>query len=109
MEKLTKQRFENYDYISRYTGVPYYYDPITRREIYGIGEQIRTDLPFVSHKLKPEDNLDSLALTYYNNPTFWWVIAYFNDIPDAFMHLQSRYSTLKIPRITGIEFGRTNR
>jgi hypothetical protein len=25
------------------------------------------------------------------------------------MHLQSRYSTLKIPRITGIEFGRTNR
>ena len=104
MEKLTKQRFENYDYISRYTGVPYYYDPTTRREIYGIGEQIRTDLPFVSHKLKPEDNLDSLALTYYNNPTFWWVIAYFNNITDPFITLIEHYDIIKIPNITSIEF-----
>ena len=71
MEKLTRKKFNQYDYICRYTGVPYYYDPEKGKEVMGIGEQLSKDTPFVSHKLTQEDTLDSLALTYYNNPTYW--------------------------------------
>jgi hypothetical protein len=70
MEKLTKKRFNQYDYICRYTGVPYYYDKVTGREVMGIGEQFSKENSFVSHKVTSEDTLDSLALTYYNNPTY---------------------------------------
>ena len=104
MEKLTNKKYTSYDYISRYTGVPYYYDSQHNREISGIGEQMIKDIPFVSHAVKPEDNLDALALTYYNNPTYWWVIAYFNKISDPFIQLSTKYKTLKIPNISSIEF-----
>jgi nucleoid-associated protein YgaU len=60
---------------------------------------------WVAHKVKPTDTLDALALSYYNNPTYWWVIAYFNDIQDAFIKLSDHFEILKIPAINGIEFG----
>ena len=67
------------------------------------------DTQYVSHKVTQEDTLHSLSLQYYNNPTFWWVIAYFNDIPDAFIKLSDRYAVLKIPSIASVEFGRINK
>jgi hypothetical protein len=45
-----------------------------------------------------------LALTYYNNPTYWWIIAYFNNITDPFIELISKYATIKIPNISNIKF-----
>ena len=104
MRKLTNKKFETFDYVSRYTSVPYYYDVNNNRNVYGIGEQLSKDIPYVTHKVKPEDSLDALALTYYNNPTYWWVIAYFNRISDPFVVLHLKYSTLKIPSISGIKF-----
>lgn len=104
MEKLTKKKFNQYDYLSRYTNVPSYYDIVADKEVMGIGEQLSKNAPFVSHKLTNEDTLDSLALTYYNNPTYWWVIAYFNNITDPFIHLRSKYITIKIPNISSITF-----
>jgi hypothetical protein len=46
-----------------------------------------------------------LALSYYNNPTYWWIIAYFNDIQDAFIKLSDKFDILKIPDIRSLEFG----
>lgn len=104
MEKLTKKKYSQFDYTCRYTGVPYYFDTEHSREVMGIGEQLSKDTAFVSHKVKPEDTLDSLALTYYSNPTYWWIIAYFNRIADPFISLISKYSTIKIPSISSIKF-----
>lgn len=42
---------------------------------------------FVKHKIKSGDTLDSLALYYYGNPTYYWIIADFNDILDPFLPL----------------------
>jgi hypothetical protein len=70
MRKLINKKFETFDYVSRYTSTPYYYDVNNNRSVYGIGEQFSKDVPYVSHEVKPEDTLDSLALTYYNNPTY---------------------------------------
>ncbi len=104
MEKLINKRYNNFDYTSRYTGVPYYYDTEAQSDVYGIGEQMSNKTAFVSHKVKPEDTLDSLALTYYNNPTYWWAIAQFNRILDPFTQLSKKFSVIKIPSIASIDF-----
>lgn len=104
MDKLINKRYNNFNYVSRYTTVPYFYDTETKTDIYGIGTQMSSKTAFVSHKIKPEDTLDSLALTYYNNPTYWWVIAYFNKINNPFINLSEKFSIIKIPTISSIEF-----
>lgn len=104
MDKLTNKRYHNFDYTSRYTSVPYFYDQDKQLDVYGIGTQMSQQTAFVSHAVKPEDTLDSLALSYYNNPTYWWVIAYFNKINDPFIHLIEKFSIIKIPAISSIIF-----
>ena len=108
MDTLKNKNYNSFDYLCRYTSVPYYYDSLTDKEIFGIGTNIKTDTAFITHTVKSNDTLNSLALKYYNNPTFWWIIAYFNDVQDAFKPLRDRYTTIKIPSITSIEFGRIN-
>ena len=108
MDTLKNKIYASYDYLSRYTNVPYYYDSLSDREVYGIGTNMKTDTEYVTHKVRSNDTLHSLALKYYNNPTFWWVIAYFNNIQDSFKPLRDKYQTLKIPNISSIEFGGIN-
>lgn len=104
MESLKDKRFNSFDYISRYTSVPYYYHTVDNKEIYGLGKNMSKNSPWVAHKVVSTDTLDKLALTYYNNPTYWWVIAYFNDIQDAFINLKEYYDVLKIPSLTTVHF-----
>ena len=108
MDTLKNKTYHSFDYLSRYTNIPYYYDSICGKEIYGIGTNLKTNSEYVTHKVRSNDTLNSLSLKYYNNPTFWWVIAYFNDIQDPFKQLSAKYETLKIPSISSIEFGRVN-
>lgn len=70
MDTLINKRFETYDYTSRYTAVPYFFDTIRKKDVYGIGEQMAQNSAYYSHKIIPGDTLDSLALTFYNNPTY---------------------------------------
>ena len=104
MDTLKNKRLRNSGYLSRYNSVPYYYDTLSERDVYGLGGTINKNIPFVSHKVNPTDTLDTLALKYYNNPTYWWIIAYFNDIPDAMMKLFPRYKVLQIPNISAVSF-----
>lgn len=108
MDTLTNKIYEKFDYLSRYANVPHYRDTIKDRDVYGIGTGLKTATEYVTHKVQSNDTLNSLALKYYNNPTFWWIIAYFNDVQDAFKPLRHKYTTLKIPNISSIEFGRVN-
>lgn len=108
MDTLKNKTYASFDYLSRYTSVPYYYDTLADKQIYGIGTNLKTTSEFVTHKVKSNDTLNSLALKYYNNPTFWWVIAYFNNIQDSLKPLRDKYETLKIPSISSIEFGKVN-
>jgi hypothetical protein len=109
LDTLKNKTYVNFEYLSRYTNLPYYYDTLSNRNVYGIGTNLKTNSEFVTHKLRSNDTLNSLALKYYNNPTFWWVIAYFNDIQDPFKPLRDKYQTIKIPSISSIEFGRVNK
>lgn len=104
MDALKNKTYNQFDYISRYTSVPYYYNIIDNKYIYGLSKQLDKNTTYVSHKVKQTDTLDSLSLKYYNNPTYYWVIAYYNDIQDAFIDLFENYSVIKIPNIGSINF-----
>ena len=108
MDTLKNKTYASFDYLSRYTNTPYYYDTLSGKEVFGIGTGLKTNAEFVSHKVRSNDTLNSLALKYYNNPTLWWAIAYFNDIQDPFKPLRDKYEIIRIPSISSIEFGRIN-
>ena len=105
MDVLKNKKYASFDYISRYSSTPYYYHSVDQKDVPGIGKNMLKNVPWVAHRVTATDTLDKLALTYYNNPTYWWVIAYFNDIQDAFINLKEHFEILKIPTITNISFG----
>jgi|TARA_Y100001938_G_scaffold131783_1_gene189272 nucleoid-associated protein YgaU len=47
---------------------------------YPTDEQMR-ELRYISHIWKQGDSLYKLADEYYNDPTLWWVITWFNKKP----------------------------
>ena len=104
MNVLENKYYKDYTRISRYSIFPYYYNRIDEKYIYGITAQLKTkDVMMVNHKVKEGDTLDSLALYYYNSPTYYWIIADFNRIQDPFSDLKVG-STLKIPTFSFVEF-----
>ena len=105
MDVLKNKNYKKFDYVSRYSPVPYYYHTTDEKYIFGIGSNVNKDVAYTLHDVKDTDTLDSIALKYYNNPTYYWAIAYFNDIQDAFIKLSDHYTTLKIPNISAIKFG----
>lgn len=101
---LINKAFKSYDRVSRYSIFPYYYNRFDNKYVYGITAQLSTeDINFVSHKVKRGDTLDTLALYYYNNPTYYWVIADFNRIQDPFARLPEGV-ILRIPTFSNISY-----
>ena len=105
MDDLKNKGYVKFDYLARYTGIPVYYNKRDDRELFGLSKNMIKKSSWVAHKVVPTDTLDKLALSYYNNPSYWWIIAYFNDIQDAFIKLSDKFTTLKIPDIRSLEFG----
>ena len=100
---LKDKSYKDYNYISRYIGVPYYYNKVDDKYIYGTAQQLNDTSAYVLHKVVLGDTLDSLALKYYNNPTLFWIIADFNRIQDPYKELLVG-ENVKIPSISSISF-----
>lgn len=100
---LGDKQFKSYQKVSRYAVLPFYYNTIDDKYVYGTAKNLRTDTPFKVHKIKEGESLDTLALYYYNNPTYYWIIADFNRIRDPFLPLKIG-SKIKIPTFSNIEF-----
>lgn len=105
MDILKDKNYKDFDYTCRYSGVPYYYNTQDEKYIYGLSSNLNKDTAYIIHDVKDNDTLDALALKYYNNPTYYWVIAAFNDIQDCYITISDEYKHLKIPNIVGIKFG----
>ena len=103
-DKLTNKQYKDYDYLSRYTSFPFYYNEEDRKYVYGVTSQLNQNVTYVLHEVKANETLDTLALDYYNNPTFFWIIADFNHIQDPFLKLEIG-SKLKIPTLNEVNFG----
>ena len=89
---------------SRYEAFPYYFNKQDNKYFYGLSAHLKQkDISYIGHKVKQGDTLDTLALYYYNNPTYFWVIADFNRIRDPYEELKID-SLIKIPTFTKISF-----
>lgn len=104
MSILTSKKYKEYDKVSRYQVFPYYYHSVDDKFIYGLTAHLdNKQTAFVAHKVKEFDTLDTLALYYYNNPTYFWIIADYNRIQDPYEELEIG-RVLKIPTFSNIAF-----
>ena len=105
MDVLKDKKTRSYDYISRYTGVYYYYHTLDNRYMYGITKQLDDTATYISHTISETDTLDSLANYYYGRPDFFWIIADFNRIQDPFVKLKELpIKVIKIPTISNLNY-----
>ena len=63
----------------------------------------REYLSFFFNKLKRGESIDSIALYYYNNPTYYWMICDFNFIDDPFIEL-TEGQKIKVPTFSAVTF-----
>ena len=105
MDSLINKQWQEYDYTSRYTPFPFYYNTLDDKYIYGITKQLSENVQYVVHNIRDTDTLDSLALKYYGRPDLYWVIADFNRINDPYIKLIDKMDTIKIPTISNIYYG----
>lgn len=103
MDVLVNKAYRTYDKVSRYTNFPYYYNVIDKKYIYGVTRPLAKDIPYIIHIVKQYDTYDSIALYYYNNPTYYWVICDFNNILDPYT-IPEVGTELKIPSFSALQF-----
>lgn len=104
MDILKDKQGRSYEYTSRYSAFPFYYNTEDDKYIYGITKQLGQNTPYTLHELKDYDTVDTLALKYYGRPDLYWVICDFNRIQDPYINLLDRFTSLKIPTISSIYF-----
>ena len=102
MNVLKDKSSKTYLYTSRYATLPYYYNILDKKYMYGISKNLNTNTDYVLHNLVDSDSLDSLALKYYGRPDLFWVIADFNNLNDPYIRLVDKMSSIKIPALSGI-------
>ena len=102
MNVLKDKSSKTYLYTSRYATLPYYYNTLDKKYMYGISKNLNTNTDYVLHNLVDSDSLDSFALKYYARPDLFWVIADFNNLNDPYIRLVDKMSSIKIPALSGI-------
>ena len=103
MDVLRNKQYRTDTYISRYTPLPYYYHSIDDRYILSKDAWLDDSTPYKGHTIIQGDTLDSLALQYYNNPTYFWIICSYNHISDPYIDLIPG-EIIKIPSLGNIKF-----
>lgn len=103
MEVLTDKSYKSYERLSRYSSFPYYYNRNDNKYIYGTTGQLDDTTPSSSYIVKQNDTYDSIALDFYNNPTYYWVICDFNRIQDPFEN-PAEGTLLRIPVFSSIRY-----
>lgn len=103
MDILTNKQYKEYDRLSRYTTIPTYYNTKRKSDVYGTAKHLSDETSYILYVVQDNDSYDSIALTFYNNPTYFWIICDFNRIADPFIE-PTPGSILNIPVISEIEF-----
>ena len=106
MSRLKDKQTRNYPALSRYSPIPFYYDTLEDKYIYGRAMNLSKDTSYTLHTLTPFDTLETLALHYYGRPDYYWIIANFNNV-SPFIKLYDKFVEIKIPSLSYIYFGAT--
>ena len=103
MSKLSNKTYKQYSYVSRYNVFPTYYHVHDKKYFYGLTAYLDDSTVYTNHVVKRGDTFDSLALKYYNNPTYYWIICSFNHIQNPYKELKEG-ETIKIPSFSNIQY-----
>lgn len=100
---IKNKAYLQYSKISRYSAFPYYWNETDGKYMGGTTNQLDDTTDFVYYETNPGDTYDSIALKYYDNPTYYWVICDFNRILDCFE--KPKVGTrLKIPTFSQLKY-----
>ncbi len=100
---LQNKSYKNYDYISRYSNVPFYYNTADGKYMFGTVSNLSDTTPFVLYETQAGDTYDSISLSFYNIPTLYWVICDFNRIHDCLEEIPIG-TILKIPSLGSLQY-----
>lgn len=103
MDVLKNKSYKDYAILSRYSPFPFYYNIVDKKYVYGTVSHLDTRSDYTMHKVRYGETYDTIALMYYNNPTYFWVICDFNRIIDCFSAPKVG-KMLKIPVISALQF-----
>ena len=103
MDILTNKQYKTYNKVSRYSPFPIFYNTLDKRYQGSITDYLLDTTTYINHNVNNTDTLDSLALYYYGNPTYFWIIADFNRIQDPFKPLKVG-EFIRIPTFSDIQF-----
>lgn len=106
--KSTIKLYKDYSYTSRYSSFPYYYNVKDNKYVYGITAYLDDTTYYTLHTATARETPDSLALTYYGNPTLYWIICSFNHIQDPYVVFKEGQK-IKIPSISNIKYDKLGR
>lgn len=103
MDVLSEKQYKQYQKLSRYQLFPVYWHKLDEVYVQGTSSHLYDDTSYINHVVKPGETVDDLALYYYGNPTYYWIILDFNRIQNPFEELE-KDTVLKIPTFSDIEF-----
>ena len=103
MATLVDQNYKNYDKLSRYSYLPYFYNKNTNKYNFVTGAWLDNTTPYQNYVIQKNDTLDTLSLRAYGSPLYYWIIASFNRINDPFQELKEGI-VIKIPSKSTIVF-----
>lgn len=82
MDILTNQTVKTSNHYSRYNGLNMYYNKHDNRYQLALKTWLKMDFDYIKYTVKEGDTLDYIALKFYNNPTYYWLICEANRILD---------------------------
>lgn len=103
MDILADKSYKEYKRLSRYSNFPYYYHKLDDKYVYGVTAQLNDTTDYILRTIKLGDTFDSLALYYYGNPTYYWIICDFNHIQNPYEELTPG-DRIKIPTFSTINY-----
>ncbi len=105
MDVLSNKSYKNYKKLSRYASFPYYYNSLFNKYNYSTIQYLSSLTDYQLYTIKANDSWDSIALEFYNNPTYYWIILSYNHIQDS-LNSPPVGIRIRIPNISTIEFER---
>lgn len=82
MDILTNKTVKTSQYFSRYNGINSYYNKHDKKYQLALKSWLKQDFDFTKYTVEKDDTWDYIALKYYNNPTYYWIICDANKILD---------------------------
>lgn len=82
MDILKNKTYKTSAYYSRYNGIPYYYNTLDGNYQLGLKSWLKPTFDYIRYTVEEGDTFDYIALKFYNNPTYYWLICDANKVID---------------------------